>query len=86
MTTKFPDITTTTTTSTTTTTTTSKPISDQNINKTIEVLCTDGWSAWIKVNQLKSKSLTKFEYMPTFEDLISIEHDGKVGLKNNVRT
>lgn len=69
---------------TTTTTTTSKPISDQHINKTIVRLsCTDGWSSWIKVNQLKSKSLTKFEYMPTFKELVSIQLDIIEDLKNN---
>lgn len=73
------------TTTITTTTTTSKPILDQNINKTIEQLCSDGWSAWINVNTLNSKGPTKYEYIPTFEDLKSIEYNSVEDLKGNVR-
>lgn len=73
------------TTTITTTTTTSKPILDENINKTIDQTCSNGWSVWINVNTLNSKSLTKFEYMPTFEDLKSIEYNNVKNLKGKVR-
>ncbi|VVC41699.1 Hypothetical protein CINCED_3A025143 [Cinara cedri] len=74
------DTTSTSTTTTTTTTTTSKPILDQSKNKT----CSNGWSAWIHVNRLHSKRHNKFEYLPTFEDLKSIEYNSMEGLNNTV--
>lgn len=85
-----PCYTTTTTTtiiSTISTSTTSNPISDQNINKTIEKLCLNGWSAWIHINQLNSsKVLSKYEYMPTFYDLKSKEYNNLKEVKNKVIT
>lgn len=66
------------------TTTTSNPISDQNNNKTIEKSCLNGWSSWININRINSKGLTKYEYMPTFNDLKSIEYNNEKGVKNKV--
>lgn len=67
-----------------TTTTTSKPILDQSKNITIKQ-CLDGWSTWIHVNRLHSKNHNKFEYLPTFEDLKSVEYKDIKWSNNTVR-
>uniref|UniRef100_A0A481MQJ2 Hemolectin n=1 Tax=Nipponaphis monzeni TaxID=196483 RepID=A0A481MQJ2_9HEMI len=59
----------TTTTVTTSTTTTIRPVSEKTNNKTIKYSCSDGWSAWINVNQPKNE--IKFDFLPTFEDINS---------------
>lgn len=74
--------TTTTATPAVTTTTTSKPILDQSKSKFVQN-CTVGWSAWIHVNRLHGKSHDKFEYLPTFEDLKSVDYNTIKGSSNN---
>lgn len=64
--------------------TTSNPILDQSNNITIEQTCSTGWSVWINVNQLKNEEFTKFEYMPSFEDLKSVKYNDIKGLKSEV--
>lgn len=37
------------------------------------------------MNRLNNKGLKKYEYMPTFDDLIAVEYNSVKGLKNTVK-